>query len=177
MLDPQPQPQVQSSTGENLPTAICVISRPNTRLLEVPAPEVVMRPTLCLACILFLISIAAARAEDAAVSKRFHDLLADEWEYRLKESPTFASHLGDKRYNDCWPDVSLSATARRHQHLKEVLAKLEQIDRQQLSPADRLNHQLYRLDLAEDIELYPFRWYLVPLNQRGGIQTEHELAD
>ena len=75
-------------------------------------------------------------AEDAAVTKRFHDLLAEEWEYRLRESPTFASHLGDKRYNDRWPDVSLAAIARRHEHQKEVLAQLDTIDREQLPPAD-----------------------------------------
>ena len=45
-------------------------------------------------CICLLLS-ATSRAEDPAVTKRFQDLLAEEWEYRLKESPTFASHLGD----------------------------------------------------------------------------------
>ena len=72
-----------------------------------------------------------------------------------------------------WP----AALQRRHEHLKETLARLARIDRAQLAAADRLNYQLFRKELEEDIEVYPFGWYLVALDQRGGIQTEHELAD
>src|SRR5262245_7667885 len=130
------------------------------------------------ACVLILLAAPSILpAEDAAVAKRFHDFLDEEWEYRLKESPTFASHLGDKRYNDRWPDVSLAAIARRHEHQQEVVHKLDAIARDQLSKTDRLNHLLFRKELVEDVELYPFGWYLVALDQRGGIQTEHELAD
>jgi prolyl oligopeptidase len=117
------------------------------------------------------------RAEDAAVTKRFRELLAGEWEITLLESPTFASHLGDKRYNDRWPDASLAAIARRQEHRKDVLARLDAIDPAQLSAADWLNYQLYRKEVAESALAHPFRWYLVPLDQRGGIQTENELAD
>ena len=61
-----------------------------------------------------LAAVAGLAAEDAAVTQRFRDLVAREWEYTLREAPTFAAHLGDKRYNDRWPDVSLPAIARRH---------------------------------------------------------------
>src|SRR6476661_10118183 len=133
-----------------------------------------MRFLLCAGLMFFALRLCA---EDAAATKRFRDLLASEWEYRLREAPTFASHLGDKRYNDRWPDVTLEAIARRHEHQREALASLDTIDRQQLSPLDRLNYQLFRKEIAEEIEEYPFHWHLVPLDQRGGIQTENELAD
>src|SRR5438132_13783014 len=97
-----------------------------------------------LICLVLLLSAVPLCAEDAAVSKRFNDLLAQEWEYRLRESPTFASYLGDKRYNDRWPDVSLVATSRRHEHQQEVLAQLYKIDREQLSQTDRVNWHLFR---------------------------------
>jgi prolyl oligopeptidase len=118
-----------------------------------------------------------AAAEEAAVTKQFRDLVAREWENTLRESPTFASHLGDKRYNDRWPDVSLAALERRHEHKKEVLTELDRIDLEELSPAERLNYRLFRKDLAESIEQYPYHWHLVPLDQRSGIQTEDDLAD
>jgi uncharacterized protein (DUF885 family) len=122
--------------------------------------------------LLLLMQMPAALAQDATVTQRFHKLLADEW-----EAPTFASHLGDKRYNDRWPDVSLAAIARRHEHQQDVLKQLGAIDAQQLSAADRLNYQLFRKEIDNDVEQYPFRWFLVPLDQRNGIQTENELAD
>jgi uncharacterized protein (DUF885 family) len=123
------------------------------------------------------LALSNALAQDAEMTKKFQSLLADEWEYTLREAPTFASHLGDKRYNDRWPDVSLAATSQRHEHQQTVLKQLDAIDAQQLSAADRLNYQLFRKEIANDLEQHPFRWYLVPLDQRNGIQTENELAD
>jgi prolyl oligopeptidase len=131
---------------------------------------------LVVAVMAFSIS-GAARAEDAALTKQFRDLLDSEWQYTLRESPTFASHLGDKRYNDRWPDVSLAAIERRHEHAVELLAKLDAIEPTQLPSADRLNYVLFRKEIAEGIEQYPFRWHLVPLNQREGIQDESQVAD
>jgi uncharacterized protein (DUF885 family) len=125
----------------------------------------------------FLTIPAITRAEDEAVTKRFRDLVAREWEYTLRESPTFASHLGDKRYNDRWPDVSLAAIARRHEHQKDVLVELDTIDRSQLPTPEELNYRLFRKEVEEGVEQYPFQWYLVPLDQRNGIQTENEVAD
>jgi uncharacterized protein (DUF885 family) len=135
-----------------------------------------MRRLICLMGALLIVT-PVATAEDGVVTKQFQDLLASEWEYGLKESPTFASHLGDKRYNDRWPDVSLSAIERRHQHRQETLAALAKIDRSKLSPADQLNYDLFRKDVAEEVEAFQYRWFLVPLDQRNGIQTENELAD
>jgi len=126
---------------------------------------------------LLLAVLSVARAEDATATRRFGELLRAEWEWTLRESPTFASHLGDDRYNARWPDVSPAAIARRHRHQQEVLAALDAIEPQQLSPVDRLNHRLYRREVAEQVELHPFRWHLVPLDQRSGIQTENDLAD
>jgi prolyl oligopeptidase len=116
-------------------------------------------------------------AEDAEVTRRFRELLDTEWEYTLRESPTFASHLGDKRYNDRWTDVSLGAISRRHEHQKDLLGKLNAIDPQTLPPSDRLNYLLFRKEVEQDLEQYPFRGFLMPLSQRDGIQTENQLAD
>jgi uncharacterized protein (DUF885 family) len=138
--------------------------------------EAFMRFGVALLCIVALIT-ATVRAEDAAITKRFHALLDAEWEYTLREEPTFASHLGDKRYNDRWPDVSLAAVARRHEHKKDLLGQLDKIDSSQLSALDRLNYQLFRKELTQNIELMPFRPQLMAINQRGGIQTENETAD
>jgi uncharacterized protein (DUF885 family) len=136
-----------------------------------------MRWGACLVGCLFIAAGSSLRADEVAMTKQFRDLLDREWEYTLREAPTFASHLGDKRYNDRWPDMSLAAIARRHQHQRNVLAELNKIDPKYLLPAERLNYQLFRRETAEGIDLHQFRWYLVPLDQRGGIQTENELAD
>jgi len=104
-------------------------------------------------------------------------LFASEWNYQMERNPTWASTLGDRRWNDRWPDLSLDALARDHQHSREVLEKLESIDRGALTSKDQLNYDLFKRDYEISVEEYQYRWYLVPLNQRGGIQTANELAD
>ena len=106
-----------------------------------------------------------------------HKLFDDEWEWTMRESPTFASALGDRRYNDRWQDLSLEAINRRNQHRIDTLARLRTIDRARLSAADQLNYDLFRKDLETDIEEHKFHMYLLPLNQRGGIQTDDEFTE
>jgi len=115
--------------------------------------------------------------ESKEAGARLHALFKEEWEYTLREHPTFASSLGDRRYNDRWPDMSLAAIERRHQHDREVLGKLATIPFAELSEADKLNYTLFKKDYETDIEGHKFRFYLLALNQRGGIQTANELAD
>jgi prolyl oligopeptidase len=121
--------------------------------------------------------MTSTSAQDISPSQQLNDLYAAEWETTLREAPTFASHLGDLRYNDHWTDVSLEAIARRHAHQKEILAKLHAINASQLTGDDRLNYLLFKHQTATDIEEYPFRAWLMPLNQREGIQDENSLAD
>lgn len=108
---------------------------------------------------------------------RLNSILEKEWEYTLREAPTFASHLGDKRYNDRWPDVSLEAIRRRHSHQQEVLQELSAIDESALSAVDRLNFRLFRRQIEIDVEEYSFNWHLVPLDHRNGIQDESSVGD
>src|SRR5918993_2257594 len=135
-----------------------------------------IRAILC-AFALFTILGSVSFAQDPNATKALHALFDREWQYDLEQSPTRASQLGDRRWNDRWPDRSLAAIQRRHDHNVQVLKELAQIDRSKLSPADQLNYDLFKRDYEVGIEEHQYRWYLVPLNQRGGIQTQNELAD
>jgi len=117
----------------------------------------------------------AASVDDA--TRRLHALFAEEWEHDMREFPVWASELGDMRFADSWDDVSLAAHARRHDHDREVLAKLATIPRAELSKEDALSYDLFRYKYELAVEGHPFRLYLLPINQRGGIQTADEVAD
>ncbi|MBX3191021.1 MAG: DUF885 domain-containing protein [Labilithrix sp.] len=120
----------------------------------------------------------AQSANGASPSARaLHALFDEEWEHDLRESPTWASSLGDHRYDDRWPDVSLAAQARREAHERDVLAKLDRIDRRALSETDALSYDLFRYKYQTAVDGQPFRLYLFPVNQRGGVQTADEIAD
>ena len=121
--------------------------------------------------------VARADASESGPGARLHALFKSEWEYWLQEEPTFASELGDRRWNDRWPDITLAAIERRQRHREEVLRQLDAIETGSLSATDRINYRLFRRDYEMDSEGYQYRTFLIPLNQRGGIQTLSELAD
>ncbi|AKU94319.1 hypothetical protein AKJ09_00983 [Labilithrix luteola] len=124
---------------------------------------------------------AAASNSNAAApnetTRALHALFDEEWEYGLRASPTWASTLGDRRFDALWDDVSLGAVARNEAHAREVVGKIERISRDALSPEDQLSLDLFRYQYRMAVEGQRFRMYLQPLNQRGGIQTADEMAD
>ena len=52
---------------------------------------------------------APAQTDLEARRKALNDLLAEQWQYTLRTNPTFASILGDKRWNDKLEDFSQKA--------------------------------------------------------------------
>jgi len=130
-----------------------------------------------LAGLLFLAESVRGDGPGADPGTQLNTLIDAEWEWRLKEQPTFASYLGDRRHNDRWPDVSLTAINRRHRHRRQVLKRLGAIDRKVLAPDDQLNYDLFLRDYAVSVESHAFRWFLVPLTARDGIQDASSRAD
>ncbi len=111
---------------------------------------------------------AQAREED----KKLLQLLDAEWEWRLRDEPTFATRIGDPRYNDRWPDRSLEAFARRRTHADEVLAKIKTIAREKLTPADQLNYDLFLRNATVRVEDGRFHGEYLPISQRQGPHSE-----
>jgi uncharacterized protein (DUF885 family) len=131
-----------------------------------------------IATLLLLCALASAqdtRSVDA--TKALHSLFAAEWDYQMEQHPTWASTLGDRRWNDRWGDASLEAIFKRHGHDIETLSKLTQIDRAALSSADQLNYDLFKKNYQNDVEGFQYHWYLLPLNQLDGVHTVNQLAD
>ncbi len=121
--------------------------------------------------------LTSSSAAPADAGGELHALFDEEWEYALRESPELATRLGDKRYNDRWQDESLEAHERRREHAQGVLAKLDAIDHPSLSEQDQLNYTLFRKSIENDLQEHAFQSFLMPLNQRGGVQTANEVSD
>jgi uncharacterized protein (DUF885 family) len=120
---------------------------------------------------------AAAATDQNEAARALHRFFEEEWERSLRDSPETATHRGDRRYNDRWTDLGLEAIARREAADREALARLRAIDRAQLSPADRLNYDVFAWQLERDVERQKYREYLRPLSQRGGVQTADEIVE
>ena len=122
-------------------------------------------------------SISTARSESGSAGDKLHALFDAQWQWTLESQPVRASRLGDMRYNDRWPDVSLAAIEERHEQRQRVLEQLDAIDQRALSEADKVNYRLFRRQYLIEVERHQYRQYLLPLTQRGGIQDASSLAD
>src|SRR3954462_865020 len=85
---------------------------------------------------------AAPAADVAARVKALNDLLAEQWEYNLKETPEFASILGDYRYNDKWSDVTLAHAQQQKKDAQAFIKRFAAIDTTGFDEQDRLNKEL-----------------------------------
>src|SRR3954465_9673647 len=118
-----------------------------------------------------------AETPDAQAGKELAAFFETKWNYEMEQNPGRASSMGDRRWNDRWSDQSLEAIKKREEHAAAALERVKKFDRTKLSAADQLNYDLFKKDLETDIEGFKFKTYLMPINQRGGVQTLDELGD
>lgn len=124
--------------------------------------------------LLLCLPITAGAASADAELEAF---LEAEWQRTLEANPTWASSLGDRRWNDRWPDLSPEAIAASHEADLAALERLEEFDSDALSTARRLDKEMYRRVLDESIQHHRYRRHLVPFNQRGGPQNAYETVE
>lgn len=122
-------------------------------------------------------SVLAATNAVTDSAARMHQIFDEEWQRTLRENPTQASQLGDRRYNRLWPDTSLTAIRTSEAKTREVLAIVRALDKSAFSGEDRLNARLFEFQYAASGNEQPFQLHLLPVSQRGGIQDEHTTAD
>jgi len=127
--------------------------------------------SLSLALLLILPALPALADESA----RLHALVDEEWEWTMKENPTWATAVGDNRYDDRLDDASFEAIARDQQHARATLERARGIDRKKLGELDQVNLDLFVLNLQTSVEGQRFPSELLPLNQMYGVHRE--LAD
>ena len=96
-------------------------------------------------------------------------LLDEHWEYTLRQSPEFASILGDKRYNDQLSDNSLAAIEASLADTRVFLAKFSAIDTTGFPEQEALNQQLMVRNLEDNLAAAKFEGWLMPVSQQSGI--------
>ncbi|MCB2021302.1 MAG: DUF885 domain-containing protein [Burkholderiaceae bacterium] len=112
---------------------------------------------------------APSKSATTAEATRLHALFDAEWEWAMRTFPEWATFAGDHRYDDRLSDVSREAEDAIEAHQRELLAKLERIDRNALSATDRVSYDLMLAKTRERIEGQPFRGMnaLVVTTQKG----------
>jgi len=112
----------------------------------------------------------------ALTADTLHALFDAEWDYTLHQEPTYASTLGDHRFDDRWPDVSPAAHELRATHARDMLTRLRSLDPRGLAPEDAVSLALFRRGFESTVEGLPFRLDHLAIDQNGGIQNADDLA-
>src|SRR5271157_5215352 len=123
-------------------------------LLAAPALSVILLLTAA-APGLHAQALSASPAPAASLEDRrkaLNDLFNDYWEAHLKNSPEFASSIGDKRYNDQISDYSVKAINQWLAAEQDFLMKLAAIDPTGFSDQEKTSRELLMRRFVDDQE-------------------------
>jgi uncharacterized protein (DUF885 family) len=104
--------------------------------------------------------------DDIDAGTRLHALFEEHFELDLEMNPLNATFIGDYRYNDRMansnsPEHIEAATAMD----EEFLARLLEIDREQLNYQDQLSFDMFKINRELSLEGNEFPFHLQPINQ------------
>ncbi|MCZ1178573.1 DUF885 domain-containing protein [Acinetobacter pittii] len=104
--------------------------------------------------------------------KVLNQLLQEQWEYTLKNSPETATVLGDLRYNNRWTELSKNQIEKDKKSTQNFLKRFEAIDSTGFSAIDQLNKDLMIYQLKETLKNYDLKLYEMPFNQMWGLHLQ-----
>lgn len=98
-------------------------------------------------------------------------LCADYWETTLKFNPTWATFLGDNRYNDQLPDVGPNGRSAEQAAVKGFLSRLKKLDASKLDQEQQITADILKLRLELALEGIEHKLYQWEIDQLSGPQV------
>jgi len=102
----------------------------------------------------------------------------------MKENPTYATYLGDFRYNDKLSDISAVGRDRRRALNEGFLKRINAVPAASLSESERVSADIFRLQLEQSLEDDAHNFWQWDVDQMNGPQAEfpqllnyHPLSD
>ncbi|MCH9032175.1 MAG: DUF885 domain-containing protein, partial [candidate division Zixibacteria bacterium] len=117
---------------------------------------------------LIALTLNACSETDANSATKLNLLFDDFWEAQMKRYPTWATNLGDKRYDSLLTDLSPEAREKDKVATRNFLNRLKAIDRYKLNESDRVSADMFELKLKEAVESEKFKDHTMPVSQQGG---------
>lgn len=94
-------------------------------------------------------------------------LLEEHWDWLMERAPTWATDLGDRRFDDRLGDPSAAAREAARIDRLTFLARAEVLIRQDLSPSDHLTAQLFIHEQKDDLAADTCRFWAWSLSPRS----------
>lgn len=116
------------------------------------------------------LTVDAALAAPKPANGPLIKLFDTTWQEDLADDPLAATQLGDARFNDKLPEMSVEILERRHRRNYTRLQQLAKIKRDKLDKADQLNYDLYQRDIKNRIEAHQFKPWMFATTTYSGPQ-------
>jgi uncharacterized protein (DUF885 family) len=116
--------------------------------------------------------VGACTGGDADFDAAFEAVLDEAWQFELSEDPFYATSVGDHRFDDRLPAVTLEDQARRADARRQALARLSAIDPDSLHEQNRITYAILERDLRDRIGEYEFNGHLIPFTSDDGFHIE-----
>lgn len=113
-------------------------------------------------------AVAVTRVEAPDSAAALLRVFYEAWAYQLDDDPLFASSVGDHRHDDKLPDMSATAIARRVDHTRALLTRIDAIDPATLSRTDQISREIFRRQLLDHLALHQFGAHQMALTNDSG---------
>jgi uncharacterized protein (DUF885 family) len=141
--------------------------------LEPSTPKHVLGLALLLA--VWAAPAFSSSADKASVDERRKELsrlLAEQWEFDMRESPESATVIGDYRYNDRWGDSSLVHVQQQRADLEKWLSRFAAVDTGGFPEQEKLNQVLMVRNLKMRIKAIELKTFEMPIDQFFGAHLQ-----
>ena len=116
-------------------------------------------------------AISAAQSQVEPIAPALQAIIDQSWQLQLSASPEMAYSMGDASAAGKLADLSPAALAKLNQGQIAVLAQLKALDRSSLSKEDKINAQILEDQIQNDVDLYRFKDYYLPITAESGFHA------
>jgi len=120
--------------------------------------------TLVLALLLSAPAALVAQTAANEADKRLKTLYDTEWEWRQKEDARVPGEFGRHAADDHLPRVDAASQQQRLEYWQKMLAELDKIPLESLSPREKINAQVFRAVIEELTVDVRYKAYETPFN-------------
>jgi uncharacterized protein (DUF885 family) len=114
--------------------------------------------------------VAMSQTSPTKASSQLTSLLDEYWDWQMSIYPTWATYIGDKRYDSMLTDLSAEARTITGATTRQYLERVKQIDRNTLTSDEQVSWDMFRDRLQETIDNEPFKDYTLAVSQQDGPQ-------
>ena len=117
------------------------------------------------------LAVSATQSQVEPIDPALQAIIDQSWQLQLSASPEMAYSMGDASAAGKLADLSPAALAKLNQGQIAVLAQLKALDRSSLSKEDKINAQILEDQIQNDVDLYRFKDYYLPITAESGFHA------